>query len=70
MGKRSKLPKEKVVCDECKENIQGWFSVYILPMRNFICFSCYIKYVFARLPVLQWCNCHICLLCDLWNPSK
>lgn len=47
MGKRSKLPKEKVICDECKEEIQGWFSIYILPMRNFVCFTCYIKYLAA-----------------------
>ena len=54
MGKRSILPKETVICDECKEEIQGWFSIYILPMRNFICFICYLKYLYAikTLPAL------------------
>lgn len=47
MGKRSILPKEEVICDECQQKIQGWFSIYILPMRNFVCFTCYFKYLTA-----------------------
>lgn len=53
MGKRSVLPKEKVICDECKEEVKGWFSVYIRPTRNFLCFQCYFYYLIGMNQVIM-----------------